>query len=131
MYRSVCVGADPDFCLAKHLALFVWKYRQTYCRLRARLYRQLRLPFDFDLNLDPNLDFYPSLLGALRKSSHKSLLRQLFASLFGSMLAALAFDFYLLTLEFLRAPMPPPRQPLGRPLPGRIVAGKRSTTTYR
>jgi hypothetical protein len=84
---------------------------------------------DFNLDLNPDLNL--ALNRALFTKFNPQLFKKLFGSLFGAIYAALAFDFYLLTFDFFYGPMLPPRQPVGRPLPGRIVVGKWSTTTYR
>jgi hypothetical protein len=56
------------------------------------------------------------------------LFKKLFDSLFGAIYAALASDLYLLTYDFFYGLMLPPRQPVGRPLHGRIVVcGRRHT----
>jgi len=124
-----CLGLDLSPSL--YGSLFVAKYRQSYCSLDTHLYHQLHRSSYLDLNLYLNLDLNPALYRALFAKLYTSLFQQLFATLFGSMFAALAFDFYLLTYDFFYGPMLPPRQPVGRPLPGRIVVGNDRTTTYR
>jgi len=118
-------------CLAKHPLLFLAKKRQSYRSLCIRLRQQLRPSLHLDLNLDLNLNLYPSLLRALFAKSFKTLLLQLFVTLFGS-LFNLKYGWLQVSSRLtLCRQMLPPRQPVGRPLPGRIVVGKRPTTTYR
>jgi hypothetical protein len=107
--------------LAKHLALFVRKYRQKYRRLRSRLYRQMRLSFHLDLNLFLNLNLNLPLYRELLAKSYQSLLQQMFATLFGSM-----FDLKNLQLQAssrleTRKQRLGGRRPVGRGVGGRIV----------
>jgi hypothetical protein len=117
--------------LAKYFALFVTKYRPKLRALCIHLHQQSRLSLHLNLNLDLNLNLYPSLLRAFLATLFETLLQKKLVPLLGSMLAALAIAFQLLTFGSSYPLLLPPRQPVGRPLPGRIVVRERYTTTCR
>jgi hypothetical protein len=91
----------------------------------------LRRSLHLDLNLDLNLNLYPSLLRTFFATLFETLLQKKLVPLLGSFLRALALDFWLLIFDFVYRPLLPSRQPVGRPLPGRIVVRDSRTTTYR
>jgi len=83
------------------------------------------------LYLNLYLDLRPSLYRELFEKSYQPLFQQLFATLFGSMFDLMSTSLWVLTCLVLSRQMQLPRRPVGRGVGGRIVAGKRSTTTYR
>jgi hypothetical protein len=108
--------------LARHPAKYVGKYRWKHRALRIRLHRHLRCSLHFDLNLDLNLDLNPSLHRALLAMFYPQLIETFLATMLGSMFAAKRLWFQVqMCLAWYRQVLPP-RQPVGRPLPGRIVA---------
>jgi hypothetical protein len=117
------------FRLAKYLAKYVAKFRQKGRELGNHLHHQLCRSFRFDLNLYLNLNLNLPLYRALFATFNPQLSKSLLAAMFGSLLPALAFDFYLLTFDFFYGLMLPPRQPVGRPLHGRIVVSTPPYTT--
>jgi hypothetical protein len=123
----MCLVLKATLCRAKCLSLFVRKFRQTGLRLCTHLYSQLHHSLYLDLNLNLNSLLYHTLLA----KSYESLSQQMLAALFSSMLAAKNPQFLVLACPALRRQRQAPRQPVGRPLPGRIVSRRRPTTTYR
>jgi hypothetical protein len=121
----MCLATKATLRRAKHRSLFVSKYRQTCLRLCTHLRRQMRRSLYLDLDLDLNLNFYPSLHRALFAKWYESLFLQMFAALFSSMLVAKNPQFLVLPCPALRRQRQAPRQPVGRPLPGRIVVWAR------
>jgi|GEM_PF-2573578 len=111
---------------AKCPAMFDAKFGQTCLQPCTRLRRQVRLHLNSDLCLDLSLDLCLNLNPFLFLKSFRSLFRRFYAPLS----AALTLGFWLLTFDLCRLPLLPPRRPVGRPLPGRIVVRDRRTTTY-
>ena len=89
----------------------------------SSLYLDLDLDVGPDLNLDLNLNLGHPLF--------ETLSRQSFAPLFLLSSPALTLGFWFLTSDFFLRLLLPPRQSVGRPLPGRIVVRDLRTTTYR
>jgi hypothetical protein len=110
---------------------YLQKCPQKCCRLRRHVCLLLNLNLDLDLDLNSDLDLNPSLYRAFFTKSYESLLQQLLASLFGLMFALMFRQLQASSYPKLGRRMLPPRQPVGRPLPGRIVVRDRPTTTYR
>ena len=87
------------------------------CRaLRRHARLNLNLNLDLNLNLALNLSLYLNLNLFLFQSS--------FEKPFASSSAAFTLGFWLLTFDFVRPPMLPPRQSMDRPLPDRIVVAQ-------
>jgi len=122
------IQSRARLCLAKCPAKYIGKYRQRYRRLRIRLYRQLHRQLHNKLNLALYPDLDTSLFGALLKQLLESLFRQLFATLFGSLFDSKYGELQASSRLALYRQMLPPRQPLGRPLHGRIVVSGRHHT---
>jgi len=113
----------PSLHVRKHL----WKHPQSCIRLHRRVRRPLYLDLDLDVGPDLNLDLNLNLGHPL----FETLSRQSFAPLFLLSSPALTLGFWLLTSDFFLRLLLPPRQSVGRPLPGRIVVRDLRTTTYR
>jgi|WetSurMetagenome_2_1015567.scaffolds.fasta_scaffold147009_1 hypothetical protein len=122
---------NHEILASMHPAKYVGKYLQKCLQQRSLLHRHVCSSLHLDLHLDINLDLHPSLHHALLVEFYPQLLESFLVSLLGSILAALPFDFCLLTLSFFYRPLLPPRQPVGRPLHGRIVVRPSPATTYR
>ena len=114
-----------------HPAKHVGKYLQKCLQPRSLLRRHLRLSLHFDLNLDLNLDLNPSLHRALLAKFYPQLLKSFLATIFGSMFAAKHLWLQVQVRLAWYRQVRPPRQPVGRPLHGRIVVRPRPTTTHR
>ena len=99
--------------------------RVPYRELR----RQARRRLDPRLNLNLNLDLSPPLFLGLFAGFFRKSFQKLFVASFGSWFEGSSFGFCLLPFDFFYEPLPPPRQSVGRPLPGRIVVRDRRTTT--
>jgi hypothetical protein len=122
--RWYCVQT-ARLCLAKYLSLFDGKYRQKClqpCRdLRLRLNPELCLDLCLDLNLNLNPLLFRTLFEALFQLS--------FASPFGSVFASKNPPLRASPYPALRRQRLPRGRPVGRPLPGRIVAAALGHTT--
>ena len=90
--------------------------------------RQLRRSLYLNLDLNLYLNLYPSLFLALFEWFFQKAHQKPFASLFGSLFEVLALGFWLLAFDLCYLPLLPPRRPVGRPLPGRIVV--QTSTRY-
>jgi hypothetical protein len=84
-----------------------------------------------NLNLNLDLDLNPSLYGWLFKQLFETLFQMLFAKLFGSLFKSKSAWLWASSRLALYTQMLLPRRPVGRGVDGRIVAGRRSATTYR
>ena len=123
--------ASGAFRLAKHPSKHVGKLRQKFLRSRGHLHQHVRSSLYLDLHVDLNLDLYPSLHRALLAKFYPQLLETFLESKLDSILANKLRWLHDLKHRDLLRPKLPPRQPVGRPLHGRIVAGERPTATCR
>jgi len=118
----VTLLSERMLCFSKYGAVFIGAHDGLHRALRRHLRLRLNLNLDLDLNLDLNL--------GLNLSLYLNLNLFLIPKPFSSLSAALTLGFWLLTFDLCRLPLLPPRRPVGRPLPGRIVVRDRRTTTY-
>jgi hypothetical protein len=116
---------------AKYPERFARKYLQRCPQPRARLRRHVCLYLDNELCLDLSNKLHTELNRKKFEKLFQQLFRTLFASLFGSLFVLKYPQLWGLTYLALCRQRLPTRQSLGRPLPDRIVAGHRRTTTYR
>ena len=106
---------------AKYPEKYARKYRQTYPELYARLRRNVYVHLNSDLCLDLNNKLFAELNREKFEKSLQQLFLKSFALSFGSL-----FVWKNRQLRDLSCLVPyrqtlPPRQSVGRPLPGRIV----------
>ncbi len=102
--------------------MFVGKYRQTCCRFRIHLYRQLHRQMYHELNLAMYHDLDASLFGSLLKKLFETLFPQLFMSSFGSMFGSMYLSLYVSMDPALFRQKPGGRRPVG-PWSGRQNCG--------
>ena len=104
--------SERMLCFSKYGAVFIGTHAGLHRALRRHLRLRLNLNLDFRIDLNSDLDLYLNLnLFLIPKP-------------FSPSSAALALDFWLLTFDFVHPPMLPPKQSVGRPLPGRIVVAQ-------
>ena len=116
--------------LTKHPSKHVGKLRQKLLRSRSHLHQHVRSSLCLDLYLYLNLNLDSVLHRALLARFYPQLLETFLESLLGSILANKLRWLHDLKRRGLLRPKLLPRQPVGRPLHGRIVARDRRTTTY-
>jgi hypothetical protein len=112
-------------------SLFIGKFRQTCLQLWIRLCRRVCRSLHLNLNLNLDLDLNPPPFRKLFAKSFRLLFRTFIAALSGSLSESKNAWLRASPYLALRRQKLPRGRPLGRPIPGRIAARERCTTTYR